>query len=65
MGANKEEYLSKKRQEIVDKYYVYKTFDTYEEAMEAGSAFAIGGKIGTADPVEYQVKVQDEVWGWK
>lgn len=48
------------------KYLQIKYFDTYEEAAEwpeiADWAFA---NYGTADPISYQVKVQDELWQWQ
>lgn len=48
------------------KYLQIKYFDTYEEIAEFLRVnkweFA---NYGTADPVSYQVKVQDELWQWQ
>lgn len=48
------------------KYLQIKYFDTYEEIAEFLRInkweFA---NYGTADPISYQVKVQDEIWQWQ
>lgn len=50
--------------EAFEKYGVTKYFDTYKEATRFEWSLAIG-QSGTADSVQYEVKVQEEVWEWK
>lgn len=61
-----EEYDRINDSDVKAKYGQTKYFDTYEEAVEwpeiAHWDFA---NYGTADPVSYQVKVQDELWQWQ
>lgn len=61
-----EEYDRVNDPDVKAKYGQTKYFDTYEEAIEYKRVnqweFC---NYGTADPVSYQVKVQDELWQWQ
>lgn len=49
---------------MYDRYEKMFYFDTYEEAQEYFKNFTLGN-FGSADSVEENVKVADEVWEWK
>lgn len=61
-----EEYDRVNDPDVKAKYGQTKYFDTYEQAIEYKKVnqweFC---NYGTADPISYQVKVQDEIWQWQ